>query len=95
MHRLLQPSNKSTDLEGLLSFGGLGFLKAYVPKLIGDEVELAEGDPFAQLLLLLFITDVEDDTHLKYKISLNTKGPYLARQLLDYFALAISCNVIM
>jgi hypothetical protein len=48
--------------------------------LVSKEVELAE---------------VEDDSHLKHKISLNVKGPYLARQLLDYFALAISSNVIV
>jgi hypothetical protein len=62
--------------------------------LIGDEVELAEGDPFAWLLLLWFIAEAEDNSHLKHNISLNTKGPYLARQLSDYFALAISSNMI-
>jgi len=61
--------------------------------LIGDEIELAEGDPFAHLLLW-FIVEVEDDSHLKHNISLNTKGPYLVRQLLYYFAPATSSNVI-
>jgi hypothetical protein len=31
-------------------FGRLGFLKAKVPELVGDEVELAEGDPLARPL---------------------------------------------
>jgi hypothetical protein len=62
--------------------------------LIGDEVELAEGDPLAQLLLLWFIADPKDDSHLKHKISLNAKGPHLEPQLSDCFALAISSNVI-
>jgi hypothetical protein len=62
--------------------------------LIGDEVELAEGDPLARLLLLWFIADVEDDSHLKHKISLNAKGPHLERQLSDCFAPTISSNVI-
>jgi hypothetical protein len=79
----------------LLSFfGWLRFLKAQVLELIGDEVELVEGDPFAPLLLLWLVTDVEDDSHLKHKISLNTKGPYLAHQLLDCFAPAITSNMI-
>jgi hypothetical protein len=89
------PGSESTDLEGLLSFfGWLRFLKAQAPKLIGDEVELAEGDPLARLLLLWFIADLEDDSHLKHKISLNVKGPHLERQLSDCFAPAISSNVI-
>jgi hypothetical protein len=84
------------DLEGMFSFfGWLMFLKAHVPELIGDEVELFKGDPFARLLLLRFITDVEGDSHLKHKISLYMKGPYLVCQLSNYFASAISSNVIM
>jgi hypothetical protein len=64
------------NLEGLFTlFGWLGFLKAQVPELVGDKVELAKGDPLAQPLLFWFITDVEDDSHMKHKISLNTKGP--------------------
>ena len=52
VHSLLQLSGESTDLEGLSPFfGRLGFLKAQVPELVGDEVELAEGDPLARLLL--------------------------------------------
>jgi hypothetical protein len=82
------------DLEGPLSISGLRFLKAQVPELIGNEVELAEGDPLARLLLLCFITDVEDGSHLKHKISLNVNGPYLAHQLLDCFSPTISSNVI-
>jgi hypothetical protein len=62
--------------------------------LVGDEVNLAEGDPLARLLLLRFITDVEDNSHLKHKVSLNVKGPYLACQLSDYLALAMRSNVI-
>jgi hypothetical protein len=58
--------------------------------LVGDEVELAEGDPLARLLLFWFVANVEDDSHLKHKISLNAKGPYLACQLSDCFASAIS-----
>jgi hypothetical protein len=82
------------DLEGLLSFfGWLRFLKAQVPELVGDEVELAKGDPLAQLLLLRFVTNVEDNSHLKHKVSLNAEGPYLARQLSE--ALAMPSNVIV
>jgi hypothetical protein len=62
--------------------------------LISDEVELAKGDPFAWLLLLWFVAEVEDDSYLKHNISLNTKGPYLTRQLSDCFAPAISSNMI-
>jgi len=62
--------------------------------LFGDEFKLAEGDPLARLLLFQFITDVEDDSHMKHKISLNMKGPYLAHQLSDCFAPAISSNMI-
>ena len=48
IHSLLQPDGESTDLEGLSPFfGRLGFLKAQVPELVSDEVELAEGDPLA------------------------------------------------
>jgi hypothetical protein len=82
------------DLEGLFFSGWLRFLKEQAPELIGDEVELTEGDPLARLLLLWFVTDVEDDSHLKHKISLNAKGPHLERQQLDCFAPAISSNVI-
>ena len=40
------------DLEALFSFfGWLRFLKAQVPKLVGDEVELVLGVPLAWLLL--------------------------------------------
>jgi hypothetical protein len=46
------------------------------------------------LLLLRFVADVEDDSHMKHKISLNMKGPYLTRQLSDCFAPVISINVI-
>jgi hypothetical protein len=96
IHSLLQSGDESMDLEGLLAFlDWLRFLKAQVPELVGDEVELAEGDPLARLLLFWFITDVEDDSHLKHKISLNTKGPYLARQLSNCFAPAIFSNVIV
>jgi hypothetical protein len=44
-------------------------------KLFSNEVELAKGDPLARLPLFWFITEVEDDSHLKHKISLNMKGP--------------------
>jgi len=84
------------DLEGLFPFiSRFRFLKAQVPELVGDEVEFAKGDPLARLLLSRFIVDVEDDSHLKHKISLNMKGPYLARQLSNCFALEISSNVIV
>jgi hypothetical protein len=63
------------------------------PKLVGDEVELAEGDPLARLLLR-FVVEVEDDSHMKHNISLNMKGPYLSPQLSDCFAPAISSNKI-
>jgi hypothetical protein len=63
--------------------------------LVSDEVELAKGDPLAWLLLFWFIVDVEDDSHLKHKISLNAKGPYLARQPSDCFAPEIFSNVIV
>ena len=92
IHSLHQPGDESTDLEGLSPFfGRLGFLKAQVPELVSDEVELAEGDPLARLLLSRFVADVEDDSHPKHKITLNAKDPYLARQLSDYLA---SGNVI-
>ena len=95
IHSLLQFGGESTDLEGLLSFlDWLRFLKAQVPELVGDEVELAEGDLLAQLLLFWFITEVEDDSHLKHKISLNAKGPYLVHQLSDYLAPTMPSNVI-
>jgi hypothetical protein len=95
IHSILQPGGESTDLEGLLSlFDRLRILKAQVPELVGDEVKLAKGDPLARQLLFWFIADVDDDSYLKHKISLNTKGPYLLRQLLDCFASVISSNVI-
>ena len=62
--------------------------------MVDDEVKLVEGDPLAQLLLSWFVADVEDDSHLKHKISLNVKAPYVACQVSDCFALAISSNVI-
>ena len=52
VHSLLQPDGESTDLEGLFSlFNRLGILKAQVLELVGDEVELTEGDPLTWLLL--------------------------------------------
>jgi hypothetical protein len=63
--------------------------------LVGDEVELAKSDPLAWLLLFWFIAEVEDDSHLKHKISLNVKGPYLACQLSDYLAPAMLSNMIV
>jgi hypothetical protein len=66
-----------------------------VPKLISDEVQATEGDLLAWLHLLCGFVDVDDDSHLKHNINLNTKGPYLACQLLDYLALAMPSNVIM
>ena len=62
--------------------------------MVNDEVEFVEGDPLARLLLFRFIADVEDDSHLKHKISLNAKGPYLALELLDYLASAMPSNMI-
>ena len=83
------------NLEGLLSFfGWVGFLKAPVPELIGDEVELVEGDLLARLLPFWFLAEVKDDSHLKHKISLNAKGPYLVRKLSDYLAPTMPSNVI-
>jgi hypothetical protein len=82
-------------LEGLLSlFHRLRIQKAQVPELVNDEVKLSKGDPLARQLLFWFVADVEDDSYLKHKISLNTKGPYLIRQLSYCFASVISSNVI-
>jgi hypothetical protein len=36
-------------------------------QLVGDEVELTKDDPRARLHLLQFVTEVEDDSHLKRK----------------------------
>jgi hypothetical protein len=95
IHSLLQFDGESTNLEGLLSLlGWFGFLKAQVPKLVGDEVELAEGDLLARLHFFWFIAEVEDNSHLKHNISLYAKGPYLVRKLSDCFAPAITYNVI-
>jgi hypothetical protein len=63
--------------------------------LVSDGVELAEGDLLAWPHFFWFITEVEDDSHLKHNIILYAKGPYLARQLLDYLAPAIPSNEIM
>jgi hypothetical protein len=63
--------------------------------LVGDEVKLAEGDHLPWLLLFRFLAKVEDDSHLKHKISLNTKGSYLVLQLSDYLAPAMPSNVIV
>jgi hypothetical protein len=54
VHNLLQSDGESTDLERLLllSLGQLGLLQTHIPKPVVDEVELAEGDPHAQLHLL-------------------------------------------
>jgi hypothetical protein len=65
-----------------------------VPKLVGDEVEAAEGDLLARLHPPRGVVDVGDDFHLKHDINLNAKGPYLARQLSDYLAPAMPSNVI-
>jgi len=51
----------------LLLLGRIGLLEAQVPQLVGDEVELAEGNLLAGLHLLRFVAEVEDDSHLKYK----------------------------
>jgi hypothetical protein len=45
-------------------------------------------------LLSVASSDDDDDSHLKHDINLNAKGPYLARQLSDCLAAAISSNVI-
>jgi hypothetical protein len=70
-------------------------MEAQVPELVGDEVELVEGDPLARLLLLWFVADVEDDSHLKHMISINVEGPYLSCQLSNYLALAMPTNMIV
>ena len=69
-------------------------LEAQVPKLDGGEVELADGDLLAWLLPFRFLVEVKDDSHLKHKISLNAKGPYLVRKLSDYLAPTMPSNVI-
>ena len=61
---------------------------------VSYEVKAAEGDLLAQLHLLHGIIDVDDDSHLKHDINLNTKGPYLERQLSDCLALAMPSNMI-
>jgi hypothetical protein len=71
------------------------FLQMQVPKLVGDEVEVTEGDLLSRLHPLRVIVDVDDDSHLKHDINLNVKGPCLARQLSDCLALAMPSNVIM
>jgi hypothetical protein len=65
-----------------------------VPKSIGDEVQTTEGDPLTRLHLLCITVDVDDDSHLKHNVNLNTKGPYLVCQLSDYFAQAMPRNMI-
>jgi hypothetical protein len=65
-----------------------------VPKLVSDEVKVAEGDLLAQLHPLCGVIDVDDDSHLKHDINLNAKGPYLACQLLDCLAPTIPSNMI-
>jgi hypothetical protein len=64
-----------------------------VPKLVSDEVEAAEGDILARLHPLCCVVEVDDDSHLKHDINLNTKGPYLARQLSDCLASAMPSNM--
>jgi hypothetical protein len=65
-----------------------------VPKLVSDEVKVAEGDLLTQLHPLCGVVDVDDDSHLKHDINLNAKGPYLACQLSDYLAPAMPSNDI-
>ena len=56
VHSLPQAGGESADLEGLFSsLGWSRHLEAQVPELVGDEVELAEGDLLARLLLLWFV----------------------------------------
>ena len=53
VHNLLNSSNKSTDLEGLLTLlTWFRLLKAYVPELVGDGVEVAKADILAWLHFL-------------------------------------------
>ena len=66
-----------------------------VPELIADGVEAVEGDLLAWLHHLHGVVDIDDDSHLKHNVNLYAKGPYLARQLSDCFAPAISSNVIV
>ena len=65
-----------------------------VPKLVGDEVEATEGDLLTRLHPFHSVSNVDDDSHLKHDINLNTKGPYLVRQLSDYLAPAMPSNMI-
>jgi hypothetical protein len=65
-----------------------------VPKLVGDEVEAAEGDLLTWQHSSRVIINADNDSHLKHDINLNAKGPYLARQLSDCLALAIPSNAI-
>ena len=59
----------------LLLHGEFGFLHMQVPKLVGDEVEAAEGDLLARLHPFHSVVDVDDDSHLKHDINLNAKRP--------------------
>jgi hypothetical protein len=89
IHSLLQSDGESTDLERLFSLlGWVGFLQAQISETIGDEVKFADGD-LARLDSFQLIAKVEDDSHLKHKLDLYTKGAYLARQLSELFAPAI------
>jgi hypothetical protein len=45
-----------TDRKRLLLLGRIGLLETQVPQLVGDEVELAEGNLLAVLHLLRFVT---------------------------------------
>jgi hypothetical protein len=65
-----------------------------IPKPIGNEVQVAEGDLLSWLHLLHNIVDVDDDSHLKHNVNLYVKGPYLVRQVSDYLASAMPSNVI-
>ena len=63
-----------------------------VPELIGDEVELVEGDLLIRLHLLHVVAKVEVNSHPKHNTNLYAKRPYLARQLSEDLALAISSS---
>ena len=69
-----------------------GLLQAQVPELIGDEVQVAEGDLLARLYLLHVIAELEDEAYLKHNESI-LKGPYLACQLSKELASAIPSSV--